>query len=71
MGSIAETLVMIGIVYLLERKKLKQTNAMTRWAAVALLLISGLVWLALLQNINIPRPYNWLEAVLRNWVPVP
>jgi hypothetical protein len=61
---------MIGIVYLLERKKLKQTNAMTRWAAVALLLISGLVWLALLQNINIPRPYNWLEAVLGNWVPV-
>ncbi|MFM9328664.1 hypothetical protein [Paenibacillus mesotrionivorans] len=70
MGSIAQTLVMIGIVYLLERKKLKQTNAMTRWAAVALLLISGLVWLALLQNINIPRPYNWLEAVLGNWVPV-
>ena len=56
MGSIAETLVMIGIVYLLERKTLKQTNAMTRWAAVALLLISGLVWMALLQNINIPRP---------------
>jgi hypothetical protein len=62
---------MIGIVYLLERKKLKQTNAMTRWAAVVLLLISGLVWVGLLQNINISRPYNWLEAVLGSWVPVP
>jgi hypothetical protein len=70
-GSLVQTLVMIGIVYLLERKKLKQTNALTRWAAIALLLISGLVWLALLQNINISRPYNWLEAVLGSWVPVP
>ncbi len=71
MGPIVQTLVMIGIVYLLERKKLKQTNALTRWAAVALLLISGLVWQMLLQNFNIPRPYNWLEAVLGSWVPVP
>lgn len=71
MGSIAFTLVWICILYLIERRKLKQSNALTRWAAVALLLVSGLVWQALMQNINIPRPYNWLEAVLGSWVPVP
>lgn len=71
MGSIVVTLVWIGIVYLLERKKLKKSNAMTRWAAIVLLLTSGVVWMALMQNINIPRPYNWLEAILGAWVPVP
>lgn len=71
MGAIVQTLVWISMVYLVERKALKKTNALTRWAAVALLVVSGLVWQALLRNINIPRPYTWLEAVLEPWAPVP
>lgn len=71
MGAIIQTLVWISVVYLVERKTLKKTNALTRWAAVALLVVSGLVWQGLLRNINIPRPYTWLEAVLGPWIPVP
>ncbi|MDF2934772.1 MAG: hypothetical protein K0Q90_145 [Paenibacillaceae bacterium] len=68
---IAETCIWLGIIYLLERRKLKQANAATRWMAIALLLVSGVVWQALVQNTGISRPYEWMNTLLSPLVPVP
>lgn len=65
------TCIWIVGVYLLERRRLKKTNAATRWTAVGLLLVSGIVWQALIQNVGIPTPYSLLEALLGPFVPVP
>ncbi|RAU94039.1 hypothetical protein [Paenibacillus sp. YN15] len=69
--TIVETCIWIGMIYLLERRRLKKTNAVTRWTAVGLLLASGIVWQALVENTGISRPYEWIDALLGPMVPVP
>lgn len=68
--SVAETCVWVGIVYLVERRRLKKSNGLTRWTAIFLLLLSGLVWQTLINHVDVPRPYSWLDALLGPLVPV-
>lgn len=65
------TFVWISAIYILERNTLKKSNKTTQWAAICLLIGSGVLWQVLTITGQMSRPAEWIGIMLGFLVPVP
>ncbi|GIQ71130.1 hypothetical protein DUZ99_12175 [Xylanibacillus composti] len=65
---------LIGFVLIaavvLEWRNLRKASPGNRWFFLIMLLASGGLWIYITTGVHVPRPINWLMAVLEPFDPI-